>query len=46
MILRYCVDNNVSLLTLSRARMSVDQGTVELMDCTVYVQKRQTKKAS
>ena len=38
--LRYCVDNNVSPLALSRAKLSVDQGTSELMDCTEYVQKR------
>jgi hypothetical protein len=34
------VDNNVSPLALSRAKLSVDQGTSELMDCTEYVQKR------
>jgi hypothetical protein len=38
--LRYCVDNNVSPLALIRAKLSVDQGTSELMDCTEYVQKR------
>lgn len=38
--LRYCVENNVSPLALSRAKLSVDQGTAELMDCTKYCQKR------
>ena len=38
--LRYCVENNVSPLALSRAKLSVDQGTTELIDCTDYILKR------
>lgn len=38
--IRYCVDNNVSPLALSRARLSVEKGTAELIDCTEYIQRR------
>ena len=38
--LRYCIDNNISPLALSRAKLSIDQGTSELIDCTEYALKR------
>ena len=38
--LRYCINNKVSPLTLSQCKLSVEQGTSELMDYTEYAQKR------
>lgn len=41
--LRYCVDNNISPLTMSKCKLSIDKGTAELMDCTDYIRKRMSE---
>lgn len=38
--IRYCVDNNISPLSLSRAKLSISKGTMELEDVTEYIKKR------